>query len=270
MPPGDYRVTAELAGFRTGRADGWPRTVGALLEADFDARAREPGAGRHRAPNALTVNPSQTTIASVVSRQQIENLPVNGRRFVSFAALTPGVTRAAAIEVGSENSGLSFIGQRPVSNNLLVDGLDNNDRITGGANVSFGQEGVREFQVITSSYPAEFGNATGGIVNIVTKSGSNTPSGSAFGFFRDDALNARDYFERFDPFGTPLTQDKAPFRAGAVRWLAGCPAAARSHVPVHVRGAYRRHRQQFRQHRSSGGGCPQRLRVSGRDRTCAV
>ena len=113
---------------------------------------------------------------------------------------------------GAETSGLSFVGQRSRDNNLLVDGLDNNDRILGSALASLSQEAVREFQVLTTAYSAEFGNAVGGVVNIVTKSGTNRRKGELFLFHRNEHLNAKDYFERFDPFGDAIDRDKAPYR----------------------------------------------------------
>ena len=94
----------------------------------------------------------------------------------------------------------------------MVDGLDNNDRILGSALASLSQEAVREFQVLTTAYSAEFGNAVGGVVNIVTKSGTNTRRGELFLFHRNEHLNAKDYFERFDPFGTQIDRPKAPYR----------------------------------------------------------
>ncbi len=116
-----------------------------------------------------------------------------------------------------------MLGQRPVANNLMVDGFDNNDRILGGPSGNFSQESVREFQVLTSSYPAEFGNATGGIVNIVTRSGSNSVHGTAFLYHRNTALNARGYFEQFDPFGTPVDLPKATFRQNQFGGSIGAP-----------------------------------------------
>ena len=108
-------------------------------------------------------------------------------------------------------SGLSFAGQRPRSNNITVDGLDNNDITVGAVRATFSQDAVREFQVLAASFSAEFGKASGGIVNIVTRSGTNTPAGNFFAFFRDDALSARNYFERFDPVGQPHRPARAPF-----------------------------------------------------------
>ena len=116
-----------------------------------------------------------------------------------------------------------MLGQRPVANNLMVDGFDNNDRILGGPSGNFSQESVREFQVLTSSYPAEFGNATGGVVNIVTRSGSNSVHGTAFLYHRNTALNARGYFEQFDPFGTPVDLPKATFRQNQFGGSIGAP-----------------------------------------------
>ena len=81
----------------------------------------------------------------------------------------------------------------------------------------FSQEAVREFQVVTNSYSAEFGKASGGVVNIITKSGTNTPAGNAFFFFRDSALNSKSYFERFTPAGEPVDARQGAIRTEAVR-----------------------------------------------------
>jgi hypothetical protein len=93
----------------------------------------------------------------------------------------------------------------------MVDGFDNGDAYTGAVAASFSQEAVREFQVLAASAPAEFGHASGGTVNTVTKSGTNDWHGSAFLFLRDQALNAKEHFEQFDVFGNPIDAPKAPF-----------------------------------------------------------
>jgi hypothetical protein len=159
------------------------------------------------------VDPRQTAVSSVVRQQQVEDLPIDGRNFMSFTVITPGVTTDRTPQQGATGtSGLSFTGQRGRSNNIMVDGLDNNDPTVGAVRATFSQEAIREFQVLTNSYSAEFGKAAGGVVNIVTKSGTNELRGTAFGYYRDEALNARDHFERFDPFGNPIAREKAPFR----------------------------------------------------------
>jgi len=127
--------------------------------------------------------------------------------------ITPGVTFDNTQQQGaSATSGLTFGGQRARSNNIMVDGVDNNDSIVGAVRSTFSQEAVQEFQVLTNSYSAEFGNATGGVVNIITRSGTNDFRGNVFEFFRNKALNSKNHFEEFDPAGNRIDQPKAPFR----------------------------------------------------------
>ena len=213
LPPGTYKVSVALSGFAPRARDKVTLLLGQTVEVDFTlkvASAREEVTVTDEAP---VVNPTQTAVSSVVGQQQIENLPINGRNFISFSVITPGVTTDRTPQQGSTaTSGLSFMGQRARSNNIMVDGLDNNDTITGGVASSFSQEAVREFQVLTNSCSAEFGKATGGIVNIVTKSGTNEIHGNTFLYLRDESLNAREHFEKFDPSGQPIDREKAPYR----------------------------------------------------------
>jgi hypothetical protein len=163
-------------------------------------------------------------VGASVSQQQIEQLPINGRNFISFSLLTPGVIAdRMPLQGASATSGLSFAGQGARSNNITVDGLDNNDEVVGAVRATFSQEAVREFQVVTQSASAEFGKASGGIVNIVTKSGTNVPAGSAFMYLRNDALNAKEHFEQFDPDGQPIDQPKAPYRQKQLGGVFGGP-----------------------------------------------
>ena len=212
LPPGTYRISAELQGFGTATRQGLVLVLGQLATADFGLKV----AGGHEevtiTAEGAVVDPSHTSVSTVVGQQQIESLPINGRNFISFSVITPGVTTDRTPQQGaSATSGLSFGGQRARSNNIMVDGLDNNDLVVGSVRATFSQEAVREFQVLTNSYSAEFGKATGGVVNIVTKSGTNDFHGNAFFYYRDESLNAKDHFEEFDVFGTPINRDKAPF-----------------------------------------------------------
>ena len=168
--------------------------------------------------------------------------------------MTPGVTTDRTPQQGATaTSGLSFTGQRARSNNIMVDGFDNNDPTVGAVRATFSQEAVREFQVLTNSYSAEFGKAAGGVVNIVTRSGTNEFRGTAFGYYRDEALNAKDHFERFDPFGNPLDREKAPFRQ--VQWggVLGGPGSEGQDVLLRLVRATGRRGQQLRQHRPARG-----------------
>lgn len=212
LPPGTYAVRAELQGFS-------PRNLSDVvlsLGSQVDVRLQLNVAGGQElvvvAGVAPVVDPQKTVVSNVITQDQIEHLPINGRSFIGFSLLAPGVSTDRTPQQGaSGTSGLTFAGQRARSNNITVDGLDNNDSSIGAVRATFSQEAVREFQVLTSSYSAEFGKASGGVVNIVTKSGTNTLGGNVFYFGRDDMLNAKDHFEKFDVAGNAITRDKAPY-----------------------------------------------------------
>ncbi len=153
----------------------------------------------------------------------------------------------------SATSGLSFTGQRARSNNIMVDGLDNNDPIVGAVRATFSQEAIREFQVLTNSYSAEFGKASGGVVNIVTKSGTNELHGNAFFYFRDESLNAKDHFEKYDVFGDPVDREKAPFSQNQCGRHPRRPHPQGPDVLLPLLRAAGHQRQQLRQHRPGGG-----------------
>src|SRR5262249_43530484 len=134
----------------------------------------------------------KTESSTIINRQMIEVLPINRRDFLDFAITAPRVTlsRTPTTGVGS-SSGLSLNGQSPRANNITIDGLDNNDFGTGSVRSTFNQESVREFQVLSDSFSAEFGRALGGIINIVTQGGTNEYHGSLFFLERDERLSAR-------------------------------------------------------------------------------
>ena len=211
LPPGSYRVSAAYMSFATQVRNDVALLLGQVVSLDFSL----PPAAQELIvvlPATPLLEVDRTGVSTVIEGNQIDSLPINGRNFISFAALTPGVIQTERAVPGAETSGLSFTGQRSQDNNLMVDGLDNNDRILGSALASLSQESVREFQVLTTAYSAEFGNAVGGVVNIVTKSGTNTRRGDLFLFHRNEHLNAKDYFERFDVFGNEIDRQKAPYR----------------------------------------------------------
>ena len=132
-------------------------------------------------------------MSDTVGEEAVRNLPVNGRNFINFALLTPGVT--TDVRTGD----ISFAGQRGTLNSLVVDGADNNNTFfgqtigrtgSGRAPYQFSAAAVKEFQVNSNAYSAEYGRAGGAVINVVTRSGSNVPSGELFEFFRDESLNA--------------------------------------------------------------------------------
>lgn len=144
--------------------------------------------------DAPVVETARSAAAANVTEKAVANLPVNGRNFIDFTTLTPGVVRDA------RGGDLSFAGQRGPANTLLVDGADSNNLFygqavgrTGFRPYSFSEEAVQEFQVNTAGYAAEIGRAGGGAVNVITRSGTNQIHGSAFEFYRDKGLNANTF-----------------------------------------------------------------------------
>ena len=223
LEPGEYDLRAQHEGFSPAVRERLAVQIGELVEVVFALEITPIEQSVRVEAGAPVVNPSQTAVSTIIGTHDIEQLPLNGRRFIELAALAAGVTTGGPVDPAAETSGLSVLGQRPVANNLMVDGFDNNDRILGGPSSNFSQESVREFQVLTSSYPAEFGNATGGVVNIVTRSGSNSIHGTTFLYHRNTGLNARGYFEQFDPVGTPVDLPKATFRQNQFGGSIGAP-----------------------------------------------
>jgi len=155
---------------------------------------------------AEVVEINRTEQASTVSAKQITNLPINRRSFLDYALLTPGVTSSENITDAQDyrvaqtpQSGLSFGGNNGRGNQVAVDGAETIGA-SGGVQATISQEAVQEFQVVRNSYSAEFGGASGGVVNIISKSGGNSLHGSAFGMFRNEKFDARNAFD-FNPNG---------------------------------------------------------------------
>ena len=122
---------------------------------------------------------------------EIDNLPINGRNFLDFSRTVAGVTPQ---QTSGEGSGLSFNGQRGRSNSLSIDGAENNGELNGNTRLTMSQEAVREFQVVTNMFAPEFGNAGGGLVNVVSRSGANDFHGNIFYLMRNEALDGRNAF----------------------------------------------------------------------------
>jgi len=209
LPVGSYHLKVEHAGFASvtrelslsvGQALDLPvrLTVGGLTEtANISASA----------PVVETV---RTQVAETVLSREIENLPLNGRNYLDLAALTPAVSRAnpVANQRFAETSAvpgtqISVAGQRNINNGFILDGLSANDDAADLPGTFFSQEVIREFQVITSGGIAEFGRASGGIINVVTQSGTKEWRGRVYGFLRNQQLDARNTLA---PAKDPLTQ----------------------------------------------------------------
>jgi carboxypeptidase family protein/TonB-dependent receptor-like protein len=198
LPPGSYTVTAEADGYSRASVADVVLTVGADAVIPLTLAAPEAVVSvvvNTERPQQLETARSATT--TTITRDQIDNLPINGRNYVQFALTDTQIKRDSAPFVTvAPTSGLSFQGARARSNLVNVDGGDAEDSIINGIRSTVSQDGVQEFQVLTNSFAPEYGRAAGGVVNIVTRAGSNDFHGTVFGFLRDRSLQG------VNPFST--------------------------------------------------------------------
>ncbi|MDQ1470831.1 MAG: hypothetical protein QOJ99_2311, partial [Bryobacterales bacterium] len=195
LPVGEYELTVEKTGFKTLSQQGINLTVGASVTIDVSLQVGSASETVSVTSDAPVVETTTSTAATTVDEQSIVGLPVNGRNFIDFTVLTPGVVRDP-----TRGGDLSFGGQRGTNNSLLVDGADSNNLFYGQATgrtgfrpYAFSEDAVQEFQVNTNSFPAEVGRASGGVINVITRSGANEFHGTAFEFFRDKGMNANTF-----------------------------------------------------------------------------
>ena len=227
LPVGSYDLSIDAKGFKATRRTAIPLQVGSAVTLDVKLEVGTAQETVSVAADVPVVETTRTSAASNVTEKAVANLPVNGRNFIDFTLLTPGVVR------DNRNQGdIAFAGQRGTWNTLLVDGADSNNLFFGQATgrtgfrpYAFSEDAVQEFQVNTVGYPAEMGRAGGGAINVVTRSGSNQFHGSAFEFYRDKGMNANTFvnnrsgakkgayhFNQFGgTFGGPVKKDKLFF-----------------------------------------------------------
>jgi outer membrane receptor protein involved in Fe transport len=200
LPVGTYEVRVERPGFAPYRHTGVVLSLGQSVHLDIVLSLASASAEVTVSAQPSAIDVSQTSVVSSVDKERIEELPVRSRNYLDFVLLAPGVSSSptAAPVSGSTpvtGSGFTFGGLRPRSNNVSIDGLDNNDEYTGSSRTELSPEIVQEFQVVNNGLSAESGGASGGSINVITRSGTNTIHGDAFIFVQDGALNARAPFE---------------------------------------------------------------------------
>jgi hypothetical protein len=200
LPADTYEVRVARAGFAPFRSTGVEIPLGGTVHLRIVLTVASISTEVIVTARADALDPTQTSVVSAVDRERIEELPVRSRDYLDFVLLAPGVSNApqapgASGTAGLRGSGFTFGGLRARSNNVSIDGLDNNDEYSGSSRTEISPEIVREFQIVNNGLAAESGGASGGSINVVTRSGANTVHGDAFVFVQDGALNARDPFE---------------------------------------------------------------------------
>lgn len=224
LPPGTYSMTVDAQGFAAFTNSSMTLALGATAEysPQLQLRAATQSVNVQAAPDL--VDTAKTDVSTTVNQMQINDLPIDGRNYINFSLLNSQSARDETPSIGAApTSGLNFGGQRARSNEVSVDGADAVDNSVNGVRATVSQEAVQEFQVITSNYMPEYGRAMGGVVNIVTKSGSNQVHGDVFGFLRDTAIQAQNPFSvvgSFDPATetlstTPVKQSYTRVQGGA-------------------------------------------------------
>jgi Carboxypeptidase regulatory-like domain/TonB dependent receptor len=228
LPVGNYRLEVEAKGFRKYSQEGitlnvnQPATIPVRLVVGTATETLEVKA------NADLIETTTTSLGTTVGDREVLDLPLNGRHFTQLGLLQPGVAPVTAgliLAGGSLREGQAYAvnGQRPESNNFLVDGADNFNGVDGGFVLQPPVDAIAEFRILTHTASAEFGHSTGSTTNIVTRSGTNNFHGALWEFFRNDALDAKSFFaDSVEPLhrnqfgataGGPIKKDKTFFFA---------------------------------------------------------
>jgi Carboxypeptidase regulatory-like domain/TonB dependent receptor len=214
LAPGTYKISADGgASFSVFEQDRLTVTVG--QEAEFDPVLTVRGVVTTTTVTAETtlIEENKTEVSNTVDQRRIDNLPINGRDYKNFTLTDSRTTRDVSPTIGpAPNSGLNIGGARARSNMVSVDGADAVDNSVNGIRATVSQEAVQEFQMVLSNYNAEYGRATGGVINIVTKSGGNEFHGDAFVYGRNKSFQARNPFSgQIDPATGDLVPVKQPY-----------------------------------------------------------
>jgi hypothetical protein len=227
LPPGTYEVVGSADGFKQTRHPGIVVAADERVRVDFALQLGEATQTVEVTAGAPLVESSDAVVGEVVDSKQIENLPLNKRNFVDLVQLTAGVTEGRPGEAGGETTidnfrgrfSFSAAGQRSTSNNFILDGVDNNANLfnPGGVAITPIVDSIQEFKISTANFSPEFGRATGGVLSVQMKSGTNQVHGTVFEFLRNSAFDANTFFNN------RAGVDKAPLRLNQFGFTVGGP-----------------------------------------------
>jgi Carboxypeptidase regulatory-like domain/TonB dependent receptor len=222
LQPGAYQIRIEAQGFKATVLESIPVNVDATTRADARLQVGTARETVEVAEGAALVQTEEARLTNTITREEIENLPLNGRQVYQLVSLEPGVTQTNAPVVSNVPSPTSSVtfdfgyianGSTPRGNNFVLDGNSNNNEWLGGTPLIYPSlDAIQELQVQTLNFSAEYGRNNGTVVNVVTKSGGNHLHGSLFYTGRNTALNARNFFDQVQK--TPLQQNQFGFSLG--------------------------------------------------------
>jgi len=207
LRPGKYELNAELQGFNTTKQQ-FELRVGQDLTVNFTMKVGGVAESVEVVGRSVAVE-TQSTLATVVGNKQIDALPTIGGDFSNLATLAPGTTSSQTTGTG-EGTGVSISGQRPFTNGIVVDGASNQMTFYGRQANDFPQDWIQEFQVLSNSFSAEFGQAAGGVLNVITRGGTNRMNGRGYGFFRDAKFDSPPFAGKYDANKNPIFLTETP------------------------------------------------------------
>ncbi len=198
LGPGTYSIAVKQTGFKSFEFPSVSLAASDRAREDAKLEVGSEGETVRVTAQAPALQTDTSALSSTVTEKAVQDLPLNGRNYINLAQITPGanegppngLTSGARPDDRRQTSSISVNGQSDVINDEMVDGMDNNERIIGTIGIRPSVEAIREINVQTNTYTAEVGRTAGGVINIITKSGSNNFHGSAYEFFRNDVLDA--------------------------------------------------------------------------------
>lgn len=223
LPAGTYTMTVSGSGFANSTIQNVELTLNRTITLEVQLEVGKVNEQINVSAEAVLIDPTTAATGGTVTPRQIQDMPVNGRNYLDLLQLVPGVVVNRQANTGADNS-TPVLGERAGNNNFMIDGQPNKNTVDGGAAAQFNQETIAEFQVLTAGYKAEFGQASGAIVNVITRSGNNQYHGVGSLFYRNDAFDSSNSLDptitdapalrRYDyslAGGGPIIKDKLLF-----------------------------------------------------------
>src|SRR6266849_679131 len=206
LPPGKYDVAVEAKGFSKALLSDFELNVGAKVTQNFELKPGEVSATVQVSADTVPLETTKSDIGGVVTPTEVQNLPLLNRTFANLAIIIPEARPTGNFDPTKTHVGnIAFSGGDGRQIDVNVDGGDNKDNVVGSLLQNFAYESIQEFQVAEHRWTAESGRSGGGVVNVISKSGTNSIHGSGFFNYRNQSLRAKDFFEKQD------NRAKAPF-----------------------------------------------------------